>query len=125
MSLWASDRGVLRIAAISESESSSSRQIDQNFLGVSVVAYLPLVDEIETVAAAKSCTSAQVALAWVIGRDEHVLTIPGTTKLENLKSNLGAYDVVLSADEQTTLDTLADRVLGDRYDEGGMSVING
>ncbi|MDJ0909628.1 MAG: aldo/keto reductase [Woeseiaceae bacterium] len=83
-----------------------------------------LVDEIEAVASAKGCTSAQVALAWVLGRGEHVMTIPGTTKLDNLKANLAAYDIALSVEEQSTLDQLADRVKGDRYDEGGMSVIN-
>jgi hypothetical protein len=33
--------------------------------------------------------------------------------------------VELSDDEQTTLDALADRVMGDRYDEWGMASING
>jgi aryl-alcohol dehydrogenase-like predicted oxidoreductase len=53
------------------------------------------------------------------------MTIPGTTKLANLKTNLGAYEVVLDDDEQAALDSLADRVMGDRYDERGMSIING
>lgn len=76
-------------------------------------------------AASKSRSSAQVALAWVLGRGEHVMTIPGTTKLKNLKSNLGAYDVTLSGKERSTLGLLADRVQGDRYDERGMAIING
>jgi aryl-alcohol dehydrogenase-like predicted oxidoreductase len=54
-----------------------------------------------------------------------IMTIPGTTKLANLKTNLGAYEVVLDDDEQAALDSLADRVMGDRYDERGMSIING
>lgn len=95
------------------------------YQGKAYVANVALVDEIEAVASTKSCTSAQVALAWVIGRGEHVLPLMGTTKLENLKSNLCAYDVELSEDELTTLDALADRVMGDRYDEWGMASING
>ena len=87
-------------------------------------ANVALVDEIEAVASAKSCTPSQVALAWVLGRGEHVMTIPGTTKLENLKDNLGAYAVRLSSEEQATLDQLADRVMGDRYDEQGMAIID-
>jgi len=101
------------------------RSANPRFQGEAYAANVALVDEIEAVAAAKSCTPAQIALTWVIGRGEHVLTIPGTTKMENLKSNLGAYDVLLSAGEQTTLDALADRVMGDRYDESGMAIING
>ena len=53
------------------------------------------------------------------------MTIPGTTKLENLKSNLGAYQVSLTENEEASLDRLADQVMGDRYDKRGMSIING
>lgn len=95
------------------------------YQGDAYTANVALVDEIEAVASNKSCTPAQVALAWVIGRGEHIMALTGTTKLKNLKSNLGAYDVQLSNDEQVTLDALADRVMGDRYDEWGMAGING
>lgn len=54
-----------------------------------------------------------------------MLALTGTTKVANLKSNLGAYGVELSADERKVLDGLADRVRGDRYDEWGMAGING
>ena len=103
---------------------SDYRSNTPRFQGEAYAANVALVDEIEAVANAKSCGSAQIALAWVLGRGEHIMTIPGTTRLENLKANLEAYDVQLSEDEQATLDQLADRVLGDRYDEQGMSIIN-
>ncbi len=95
------------------------------YQGEAYTANVALVDEIETVASAKSCTPAQVALAWVIGRGEYIMALTGTTKLENLKSNLGAYDVKLLDNEQAALDALADCVRGDRYDEWGMAGING
>ena len=95
------------------------------YQGEAYTANVALVDEIEAVASTKSCTPAQVALAWVISRGEHIMPLTGTTKLENLKSNLGAYDVELSDDEQTVLNALADRVMGDRYDEWGMASIDG
>ena len=101
------------------------RSSTPRFQGDALADNVALVDEIEAVAAAQGCSSAQVALAWVINRGEHVLTIPGTTKMENLKANLGAYDVALTASEQATLDALADRVKGERYDERGMAIING
>jgi aryl-alcohol dehydrogenase-like predicted oxidoreductase len=100
------------------------RSITPRFQGEAYQANVALVDEIEVIATAKSCKPAQIALAWVLGCGEHVLTIPGTTKLENLKANLGAYEIELSDEEQTTLNQLADRVMGDRYDERGMSIIN-
>ncbi len=100
------------------------RSFTPRFQGEAYAANVALVDEIETIAAANACTAAQVALAWVLGRGEHIMTIPGTTRLENLKANLGAYDEQLSDDQQATLDQLADRVMGDRYDEQGMAIIN-
>ena len=95
------------------------------YQGEAYAANVALVDVIEAVASTKSCTAAQVALAWVIGRGETIMPLMGTTKLENLESNLGACDVELSDDERTTLDALADRVMGERYDEWGMASING
>jgi aryl-alcohol dehydrogenase-like predicted oxidoreductase len=118
-------RGMLsgRFKAESLSE-GDFRSMTPRFQGTALQANIALVNEIEAVAAAKSCTPAQVALAWVLGRGEHVMTIPGTTKLENLQDNLGAYGIQLSDKEQAALDRLADRVMGDRYDERGMSIIN-
>ena len=101
------------------------RALTPRYQGEAFQANVALVDEIERIASAKSCQSAQIALAWVLGRGDHIMTIPGTTKLENLKINLGAYEVDLTNDEQMMLDQLADRVKGDRYDERGMSIING
>ena len=101
------------------------RSFTPRFQGEAYAANVALVDEIEVVAAAKACTPAQIALAWVLGRGDHVMTIPGTTKLENLKANLGAYEIQLSPSEQAALDRLADRVMGDRYDERGMAIIDG
>ena len=100
------------------------RSMTPRFEGEALQANVALVGEIEAVAAAKSCLPAQVALAWVLGRGDHVMTIPGTTKLANLQANLGAYEIQLTANEQEKLDQLADRVMGDRYDEQGMSIIN-
>ena len=73
----------------------------------------------------KGCTPAQLALAWVLSRGGHILALTGTTKLANLKDNLGACAVELSAEEQASLEGLVPRVVGDRYDAWGMAGING
>jgi aryl-alcohol dehydrogenase-like predicted oxidoreductase len=94
------------------------------YQGDAFTANIALVDEVAAIASKKLCTPAQVALAWVLGRSENIVALTGTTKLKNLKSNLGAYDVELSNDERVILDALADRVMGNRYDEWGMAGIN-
>lgn len=76
---------------------------------------LKLAEVIKDVAAQKGCSPAHVALAWVLGKGDDVVAIPGTTKLANLQSNLGALDCHLTEEEQATLSRLADQVLGNRY----------
>jgi aryl-alcohol dehydrogenase-like predicted oxidoreductase len=94
------------------------------FAGEALDANLALVAEIQALAAAKGVSAGQIALAWVLSRGEHIVAIPGTTKLANLEANLAAADVRLSADEAGRLDGLAARVQGQRYNERGMGAVN-
>lgn len=77
----------------------------------------PLVDQLNTIAAAKKATPAQIALAWLIAQKPWISPIPGTTKVERLKENVGAAAVELSAaDLRQISDALAHiTVQGDRY----------
>jgi aryl-alcohol dehydrogenase-like predicted oxidoreductase len=94
------------------------------FQGEAFTANLALVAKIEALATAKRVAAGQIALAWVLSRGAHIVTIPGTTKLKNLDSNLAAAAVALDAAELERLDALADRVQGLRYPEAGMRQIN-
>ena len=87
-------------------------------------ANLALVDEIKAVAKEAGGTPGQVAMAWVLSRGGDIVTIPGTTKLANLKSNLGASKLVLAEEHIRRLEPLADQVRGDRYNATGMAAIN-
>jgi aryl-alcohol dehydrogenase-like predicted oxidoreductase len=95
------------------------------FAGEALENNLALVEEIARIASSLNATAGQVALAWVLARDPDVVVIPGTTKLANLKSNLGAADIKLSADVMTRLNGLAAKVKGERYDEAGMKGVAG
>jgi aryl-alcohol dehydrogenase-like predicted oxidoreductase len=118
-------RGILPGRFRAEKLSEGDWRSTPRFQGEAYAANVALAEELEAVATAISCTPAQIALAWVIGRGEHILALTGTTKLEHLKANLGACDLELSHAERITLDALAARVLGDRYDTWGMAGING
>lgn len=106
-------------------DASDYRAMTPRYQGDAYRANVALVAEIDAIATAKSCQSSQVALAWILSRGDHVMAIPGTSKLKHLQTNLGAYDVTLTDPEPAELDRLADLVKGDRYDERGMSIING
>ena len=59
---------------------------------------------IARVAAKHGVTPSQVALAWLLHRDEHILLIPGTSSVAHLDENLAAADVALDAEDMTALD---------------------
>jgi aryl-alcohol dehydrogenase-like predicted oxidoreductase len=49
-------------------------------------------------------TPTQVALAWLLHRDERILLIPGTSSVAHLEENLAAIDVGLDADDMAALE---------------------
>jgi len=95
------------------------------FSGEALENNLALVEEIARIASSVGATAGQVALAWVLARDADVVVIPGTTKVANLKTNVGAADIKLSADMMARLNGLAAKVKGERYDEAGMTSVRG
>ncbi|KAK2997059.1 hypothetical protein RJ639_024773 [Escallonia herrerae] len=70
----------------------------------------------------KNCTTSQLALAWVHHQGRDVCPIPGMTKIENMKQNIGALSVKLKQEEMIDLESIeaADMVEGDNY--GGQIV---
>lgn len=78
---------------------------------------LTLLGPLRRMAQEHGCTPGQLALAWLLHQGEHVIPIPGTTRLAHLEENLGAADVRLDAEACETLARLfdRDRVAGERY----------
>jgi aryl-alcohol dehydrogenase-like predicted oxidoreductase len=56
------------------------------------------------VAAKHHATASQVALAWLLHRDERILLIPGTSSVAHLEENLAAGEIVLDAEDLAALD---------------------
>ena len=73
-----------------------------------------IVDVVRGVAERHSATPAAVALAWVLAQGDHIIPIPGTTKIKNLDANILATDLELSADDLAELDAVPAPV-GGRY----------
>jgi len=93
------------------------------FEGGNLAANVALVEVVKEVARRRGATPAQVALAWVLGRGEHVVAIPGTTESAHLDENLGALQVELTDEDLAALDPLVRRVRGARYNEAGMAAV--
>ncbi len=58
-----------------------------------------LAERVRELAAEKGVTPAQLALAWVLSRGEHIVPIPGTKRRSYLEDNLAAAEVRLSREE--------------------------
>lgn len=67
---------------------------------------LAIVARVRDIADRAGATPAQVALAWVLARGEHVVPIPGTKTPKYLMDNAGAADLQLSASDLAELDAL-------------------
>ena len=68
-------------------------------------ANMALIDLIAKYAAAKGATDAQIALAWMLHKYPNVVPIPGSKNQERILENLGAWNVELTDEEFTALDT--------------------
>lgn len=119
-------RGMLtgRFTAENRPADFRSGDFQPRFADGAFEANLALVEEITAIAEAMKVEAAQIALRWVLNRGENILTIPGTTKLANLEINLGSGEVDLNDAQMSTLNALADKVQGARYNEQGMASID-
>ncbi|MFG0240003.1 MAG: aldo/keto reductase, partial [Gimesia chilikensis] len=89
-------------------------------------ANMALVDLLGQISQRKQATPAQIALAWILAQKPWIVPIPGTTKLHRLEENIAAADIELTAGDLAEIDSaLAEiDVLGERYPEAAMKMIN-
>jgi aryl-alcohol dehydrogenase-like predicted oxidoreductase len=65
------------------------------------------LEALRHMAAARGCSPGQLALAWLMGKGDDVVPIPGTKRREHLDDNAGARSVVLSEADMKALDDIA------------------
>lgn len=96
---------------------SDFRSIVPRFTPENLEANQVLIDLINTIAAGKNATPAQISLAWVLAQKSWIVPIPGTRKLDRLEENLGAVDVELTTQELSDLKEALSKIeiSGDRY----------
>jgi aryl-alcohol dehydrogenase-like predicted oxidoreductase len=82
-------------------------------------AYVQIANEL-------GCTPAQLALAWVLHQAPHIVTIPGTSRIDHLKDNMAALNLQLSPEVLTRLNQTInqDKVSGQRYNAQASSEVD-
>ncbi|CAG6399020.1 aldo/keto reductase [Streptomyces cocklensis] len=77
---------------------------------------LDAVRRLGELAAGRGITVSQLALAWLLGRGEHIVPIPGTRSPSRVEENAAAAEVVLTATDLAAVDEiLPDGGFGARY----------
>ncbi len=96
---------------------SDVRRGQPRFQGENLAKNLALVDRLGEVARDLRCTSAQLALAWVLSRGPHVAPIPGTKRRRFLEENVAATELHLSPADLARIEEAVrpDQIGGDRY----------
>jgi aryl-alcohol dehydrogenase-like predicted oxidoreductase len=102
------------------------RRFSPRFQGENFQKNLELVRRVEAMAREKSCTPAQLALAWVLAQGEDIVPIPGTKRRKYLEDNVGALNVQLTPQDLRRLDEVFPHgaAAGLRYPETMMKVVN-
>jgi len=96
------------------------------FQGENLDRNLALVKTLESMAARKRCTPAQLALAWLLAKGSDIVPIPGTKRVKYVEENAAAADVALSAADVEELERTftPDAPAGDRYNESMARLID-
>jgi aryl-alcohol dehydrogenase-like predicted oxidoreductase len=100
----------------SEYPADDMRSWDARWQGDNFVANARAVEQLKELAAGKGATVGQLALAWLLAQGDDVVPIPGTRSAERLAENVGAADVVLTAEDLARVqEILPHGSYGDRY----------
>ena len=85
-----------------------------------------LLPEYRRIANDADCTPAQLALAWLLQKSDHIIPIPGTTSQAHLEENIGASNFALSDDIISRVESLINTktVSGRRYPPGTQKEID-
>jgi aryl-alcohol dehydrogenase-like predicted oxidoreductase len=120
-------RGFLtgQIKKFEDFEPDDYRRFSPRFQGENFDKNLQLVKKIEELANSKGCTTAQLALAWVLAQGDHIFPIPGTKHIKYLEENAGALTIQLTTKDLEEINAIAPKgaAAGLRYPEAAMSSV--
>ncbi len=121
-------RGFLtgQIKTIDDLDADDYRRLSPRFQGENFRKNLELVRKIDKLAQKKGCTSAQLALAWVLAQGEDIVPIPGTKRIKLLEENIAALDVQLTQSDFEQINKIlpVGVAAGTRYAAPQMQALN-
>jgi len=110
-------RGLITDHALTGAQSGEIRARMPRFQGENLARNRALVEALQAIAKDKGCTTAQLAIAWVLSRGGDVVPLIGAKRRDQLAGAIGALDVALTAAELARIEAAipAGAVAGERY----------
>jgi aryl-alcohol dehydrogenase-like predicted oxidoreductase len=97
-------------------EAGDFRLNNPRFTDEAIAENVKFVEVVDQLAKDKGVTKAQIALAWILSRNDEITAIPGTRKISRLQENLGAYNVQLTQADFDLIEASVPKVtIGNRY----------
>lgn len=97
-------------------EPGDFRLVNPRFTAEAIQENFKFVEVVEQIALEKKASKAQIALAWLLSRNDEITAIPGTRKVHRLEENLGAFKVELTdADLALMQASVPSVTIGNRY----------
>jgi len=102
------------------------RRGDPRYQGANFDANMAAAMLVGAMAARKQAKPGQIALAWILQKEPHIVPIPGTKRRTYLEENVAAERIALDASEMQALDAALapGKVAGKRYNDKIMQIID-
>ncbi|HZF81497.1 MAG TPA: aldo/keto reductase, partial [Rubrivivax sp.] len=115
-----------RLRDVQALDAKDLRRTMPRFDAATYSANLALLPPYEALAAKAGCTPAQLALAWLLAQGDHILPIPGTTRVDHLLENVGAARLVIAPEVLAKAGELINQrtVIGERYSAHSQSEVD-
>ncbi|MEO9653880.1 aldo/keto reductase [Marinomonas sp.] len=114
-------RGFLsnQLRELNQLERSDMRHAMPRFSPENFEQNLPLLNTLQSMSAELACTPAQLALAWLSSKGEHIRVIPGSRSLPHMEENLAAKSISLTSQQLDLLDNDINQnnIYGARYNQ--------
>jgi aryl-alcohol dehydrogenase-like predicted oxidoreductase len=119
-------RGFLSALKPQDLEQNDYRKNHPRFQQGNIEQNLRIRKHLEEIAAEKSCTTSQLALAWLLHQGDDIVPIPGTKRVKYLEENAAAVNIRLTQDDLQRIEEVAPAgaFSGDRYVPAAMARVN-
>lgn len=107
-------------------EEGDYRRSSPRFVGENFDRNARLVEKVTEIAARKGVTAGNIALAWLLARDPHIVPLFGTKRRKYLEENVRAADVQLTAADLAVIEAAIPRgaASGARYPASAIGSVN-